>query len=120
MRTTLGAREFDGMGPDGGWLEGIPVVVSENIVSSGSPTGGIVVAINAPEVLLADDGAVSVDISREASIQMDGAPDSPPSASTVTVSLWQHNMVGIRAERGINWAKRRATAVQYIEGANYA
>lgn len=120
MRTTLGTREFEGLTPNGGTLEGIPVIVSENIVSDGSPTGGLIVAINAPEVLLADDGAVSVDISREASLQMDGAPDSPVSASTVTVSLWQHNMVGIRAERGINWVKRRDTAVQYIEGAAYA
>jgi hypothetical protein len=34
-------------------------------------------------------------------------------------ALWQHNMVGIRAERFINWKKRRAGAVQYIDSANY-
>jgi HK97 family phage major capsid protein/HK97 family phage prohead protease len=120
MRTTLGTREFEGLTPNGGTLEGIPVVVSDNIYDSGSPAGDLIVAVNAPEVLLADDGQVSVDISREASLQMDSAPDSPPTASTVTVSLWQHNMVGIRAERSINYLKRRDTAVQYIEGANYA
>jgi hypothetical protein len=37
----------------------------------------------------------------------------------VLVSLWQHNMVGIRAERYINWGKRRAGAVQFIDSANY-
>lgn len=120
MRNTLGNQEFPGLGPSGGTLEGIPVVVSENIVSTGSPAGQLIIAINAPEVLLADDGSVAIDISREASLQMESAPDSPPSATTVTVSLWQHNMVGIRAERGINWMKRRAGAVQYIEGANYS
>jgi HK97 family phage major capsid protein len=120
MRTALGTKEFDGITPAGGSLEGIPVVTSENIVSSGSPAGGIIVAINAPEILLADDGAVQVDMSREASLQMDSAPDSPPTASTIMVSLWQRNMVALRAERMINWMRRRDGAVQYIEGAAYA
>jgi hypothetical protein len=50
---------------------------------------------------------------------MDSAPDAAPSATTVMVSLWQMNMIGIRAERYINWAKRRAGAVQYIDSARY-
>jgi hypothetical protein len=58
-------------------------------------------------------------VSREASVQMDSAPTNPPAAATVLVSLWQMNMVGIRAERFINWKKRRTGAVQYIDGANY-
>lgn len=122
MVNTLGQPEFTGMTRDGGTLAGIPVVVSQNIVSSGgSPTdGSLIVAVNARDILLADDGGVSIDVSREASLQMDDAPDSPATASTVLVSLWQHNMVGIRAERFINWVKRRATAVQFIQFAKYA
>jgi len=120
MRTPLGTTEFTGMSPSGGALEGIPVITSENIVSQGSPpTGSLIVAINAPEILLADDGAVSVDMSREASLQMDSAPDSPPTASTIMVSLWQRNMVALRAERMINWMRRRDGAVQYIQNAHY-
>lgn len=122
MRNTLGQREFPDIGPAGGSIEGIPVVTSENIVATGSsPTDGYpIVAINAPEVYLADDGGVNVDISREASLQMDSAPDSPTTASTVLVSLWQRNMVAIRAERYITWKKRRDTAVQFISYAKYA
>jgi HK97 family phage major capsid protein len=120
LRNALGQKEFDGMGPGGGSLEGIPVVTSENIVTAGSPAGSLIVAINAPEILLADDGAVQVDMSREASLQMDSAPDSPPTASTIMVSLWQRNMVALRAERMINWMRRRDGAVQYISGAAYA
>jgi len=120
MRNTLGGRDFPDINMGGGSLEGIPVVVSENIADGGSsPPTNLIIAINTPEILLADDGQVSVDISREASLQMDTAPDSPATASTVTVSLWQHNMVAIRAERGLNWVRRRATAVQYIEGGLY-
>jgi hypothetical protein len=51
---------------------------------------------------------------------METTPDSPVTASTVTVNLWQHNMVAIRAERFINWKVRRATAAGVIAAAKYA
>jgi HK97 family phage major capsid protein/HK97 family phage prohead protease len=122
MRNSLGQKEFTDITLNGGVLEGIPVITSENIVAmGGSPTDGYpIVAINAPEVLLADDGGVEIDISREASLQMDSAPDSPETTSTILVSLWQRNMVAIRAERFITWKKRRTGAVQYISFAKYA
>jgi HK97 family phage major capsid protein/HK97 family phage prohead protease len=122
MRNSLGQREFNDITLNGGSLEGIPVVTSENIVAmGGSPTDGYpIVAINAPEILLADDGGVEIDISREASLQMNDAPDSPETTSTILVSLWQRNMVAIRAERFITWKKRRTGAVQYISYAKYA
>jgi hypothetical protein len=78
------------------------------------------ILVLANEILLADDGTVTIDASREASLQMDSAPDSPPSATTVLVSLWQNNMIGIKAERFINWQRRRAQAVAWIDGAKYA
>ena len=39
--------------------------------------------------------------------------------TTATYSLWQRNSVGIRAERWINYQRRRDGAVQYISGAAY-
>lgn len=121
MRNTLGQREFPDITVNGGFLEGVPVVTSENIVSpTGSPADGtLIIAINANEVMLADEGGIEIDVSREASLQMDSAPDSPETASTVTVNLWQHNMVAFKAERFITWAKRRTQAVQLISGAAY-
>jgi hypothetical protein len=97
------------------------VVASENLpATGGSPGDGypIIFAI-APEILLADDGQTVVDASTEASVQMDTTPDSPPTASTYMVRLWQMNFVGLRAERWINWLKRRTTVVGYISGAKY-
>jgi HK97 family phage major capsid protein len=122
MRNSLGTQEFPGINVNGGTFEGLPVVVSENVpYTGGSPTdGGIIVLANAGDILLADDGQVTIDASREASLQMETAPDSPPTASTTLVSLWQHNMMAIRAERYINWAKRRSTSVAYISSAKYA
>jgi len=121
MVNTLGQAEFPSVNINGGSLLGIPIVASNNIPSTtGSPSEGypIILAL-APEILLADDGAVTIDVSREASLQMDTAPDSPPTASTVTVSLWQQNLIAIKAERFINWKLRRSTAVAYIQSAVY-
>ena len=69
------------------------------------------------DVYLADDGQVVVDASREASLQMLDNPTNNSASATATslVSLWQTNSVGLRAERFINWKKRRAEAVQYME-----
>jgi HK97 family phage major capsid protein/HK97 family phage prohead protease len=105
----------------GGTIQGIPIVVSENIPpTTGSPAEGWpIILLSAREILLADDGQVTVDASREASLQMETAPDSPPTGSTLFQSLWQTNSVGIRAERFINWVKRRSTAVSYLSNAVY-
>jgi HK97 family phage major capsid protein len=124
MTNPLGQPEFPGLqinGASGGTFMGLPVILSENIpanATSGSEGTRIILA-KASEILLADDGETMLDVSSEASLQMDSAPDAAPSATTVFVSLWQMNMIGIRAERYINWAKRRAGAVQYIDSANY-
>jgi hypothetical protein len=70
---------------------------------------------------------VSIDASREASLQMldnptvssaSGSPLAP--VPTSLVSMFQTNSVAIRAERYINWMKRRAAAAQYINGVKYA
>jgi HK97 family phage major capsid protein len=121
MRNSLGNKEFPDIGINGGTIEGVPVITSENIVATGgSPTDGYpIVALNAPEILLADDGGVSIDVSREASLQMNDAPDSPETTSTILVSLWQRNMVAIKAERFITWKKGRTGAVQFISSGKY-
>ena len=126
----LGQPEFPGLSINGGTAGtffGIPVILSENISAQDEvtgppaiPAGSRIILAKASEIMLADDGQVMLDASNQASLQMDSAPTNPPTATTVMVSLWQMNMVGIRAERFINWTKRRAGAVQYITGAAYA
>jgi len=121
MVNSLGQSSFPNINAEGGTLFGYPVVASENIPSTtGSPTEGypIIFAL-AKEILLADDGQVVLDASNQASIQLDGAPDSPPGASTAYISMWQMNMTGLRAERWINWLKRRTGVVQFISSALY-
>lgn len=122
MRNSLGQREFPDVTMMGGRFEGLPVIVSETLglLSTGSPSSPIVILANANDIMLADDGQVTIDVSREASLQMDSAPDNPPTASTVFQSLWQTNSIGIKAERYINWVKARPQAVQYLDSVNWA
>ena len=65
-------------------------------------------------MFVADDG-IEIDISSDASLQMDSAPDAPPTASTVLVSLCQLNLRGFRVERFVNWATTTG-AVKYLAG----
>jgi HK97 family phage major capsid protein/HK97 family phage prohead protease len=100
-------------------LFGLPVIASQVVPGTTSPAGDMIVLCRASDILIADDGGVTIDVSREASLQMDTAPDDPTSATTVLVSLYQNNLVGIRAERYINWQRRRDQAVAWISGAAY-
>jgi len=122
MQNALGQSEYPTVSPEGGTLAGFRVITSTNIPSSGgSPTDGYMMAFICPgEILLADDGNVTIDASDQASLQFDSAPDSPATASTVMLSLWQANMVALRAEREINWYKRRTGAVQFLDFVKYS
>lgn len=119
MQNALGQPEFPGISMNGGTLLGIPVIVSEYLANDGGSAGGIVVLANANDIYFADEGGFQVDLSMEASVQMDDAPDNPSTASTVHVSLWQRNLVGFRAERTVNWARRRSASVSWLDAVTW-
>ncbi len=120
MVNPLGQPEFPGLTANGGTFFGLPVIVSE-YAGANYLSGSIVVLVNASDIYFADEGGVSVDMSREASLEM---LDSSLQGSAVAdvngtslVSLWQTNSVGFLAERTVNWARRRHTGVTYLTGA---
>lgn len=117
MVNPLGQSEFPGITMNGGTFQGLPVITSQYLPSDSS--GGIVALINAGDIYVADEGGIDLSMSTEASLQMDNEPDNPSTASTVMVSLWQRNLVGFRAERTINWARRRTSAVSYLTGVSW-
>lgn len=120
LRNALGAKEFPGLGINGGTLEEIPVIVSEYVPTDTS--GSLLIMVNASDIYIGDEGGFQVDVSREASLQMLDNPTNNSVGSTVPtslVSLWQTNSVGFRAERIINWKKRRSGAVQVVDGVAY-
>ena len=131
MTNTLTSEpEFPSITMNGGTLAGLPVVSSEYVPVSASPTGDFVVLVNANDIWFADEGGIAIDMSREATLEMDnaptgaasalvGSPSNPTAHSNIVVSLWQTNCVGFRAERTLNWARRRESSVQVLWGVNW-
>lgn len=107
-----GARLFPDLTMEGGTVQGIRVITSQ-------AAGSNVIAVQPQLILYADDGGVTIDASREASLQMDSAPDNPQVATSLMVSLWQNNLVGLRAERFVNWKRSMTNAVMYLTAAAY-
>lgn len=107
-----GSPEFPGVTLAGGSYRGLTFITSNAATTN-------VVALQPALVLYADDGGVTIDASREASLQMDSAPMSPADATTVYVSLFQNNMVALRAERFVNWKRVATNAVKYLTAANW-
>lgn len=110
MMNALGQPEFPLLTADGGSVMGIPVYTSQSVPAE------TLVLCKPSEVLMADDGGATIDISREATVLMDDGTGDPGETS---IALWQSNAVGIRAERYINWTRRRDDAVYYITNAEY-
>lgn len=108
LTNALGQPEFPTMNMGGGTLMGIPVITSEYAESN-------VVLAKASDIYLVDDSGVTVDMSREASLEMlDGSLTQAPPTGAALVSMFQNNLVALRAERSINWSRRRASAVAYL------
>lgn len=120
MRNALGQKEFPELTMLGGRFEGLPVIVSEYV-----PTvtdGAYVILASASDIWLADDGLVTVDASREASLEMLDNPTNDASdgnPATTMISMFQTNSIAMRAERFVNWKKRRAAAVALISEVNW-
>lgn len=113
-KNALGQREYPEITLTGGTLAGLPIIISQYV-------GNRLILVNAPDIYLADDGGVAIDMSREASLEMVNNPtqDSVAGTGTQLVSMFQTNSVAIRAERWINWQRRRPAAVSVITGVAY-
>ena len=122
LRNSLGQQEFPGLTLNGGTMEGIPVITSQYL-ASGASFGNMVVALSANEIGLADDGAVDIKVSDQATIEMSDTPagdaGTPTAGSTVPVSMFQTNSLAILAERFITWKKLRSTAVVFMDDVNW-
>lgn len=119
MRNPLSQAEFPGITLNGGTFEGVPVIVSDYLPVDSA--GGMVILLNASDIWLADDGQVTIDASREASLQMLDNPTNSSATGTATsmVSMFQTNSTAFLAERFINWQRRRVSAVAWLDNVNW-
>lgn len=110
MLNALGQQEFPSITAEGGSLMGMPVYTSQSVPAE------TLVVFRPSDVLIADDGGASVDVSREATVLMDNGEGDP---GTTSINLWEQNAVGIRAERYITWTRRRDESVYYLTDCEY-
>jgi hypothetical protein len=106
--TTAGDAAFPQMTPQGGILRGVPAIVTDGVENQ-------IVLVDANGIAAGSD-TIEIDSATHATVQMDSTPDNPASASTVMKSLWQHDMVGIRAVRFFGAQRLRANSVYVISG----
>ncbi len=118
MRNAFGQREFEGISQLGGTLEGDPVVTGDNV-----PAGNMIL-LKPSDIYKIGDGGIQVSMSNEATIEMDttptGASDTPAAATLNMVNMYQTESTAIKIVRSMNFAKRRASAVDRITGAAYS
>jgi HK97 family phage major capsid protein len=120
MMNSLGQPEFPGISMNGGTFAGLPVITSEHVPDD--TAGDLIVLVNAQDIYYGDDGDVKVDTSEHASLEMaDGVSgDSGAPTAAQLVSMYQTNSVAFRAERRVDWMRRRDSGVRLITGVNYA
>ncbi len=80
------------MTPMGGTLDGVPVRVSQYLANNGGSGGAPFILVDESEIFLADDGAVTLDASDVASIEMS---DTPAGSSIATVAASSTNLVSM-------------------------
>lgn len=113
MTNPLGQPEFPSMAT-GASLFMMPVLITDYV-------SDIVVLVNASDIYLADEGEISIQTSREASLEMADNPahDSITPTGASLVSMFQTNSTAILAERTINWMRRRDPSVVYLTGVSW-
>jgi HK97 family phage major capsid protein len=108
--TTLGVPQFPNLTGNGGSLLGLQVITSNNVPS------GYIISMHPPSVAIADEGGLQIDASREASVELE---DNPTSGNYHLISAFQSNLIFVRAERFITWARLRSKGVFYLTSAAY-
>jgi hypothetical protein len=106
-----GLSAFPNLSPVGGSIQDVPVLLSDAV------SVGNVLLVDASGVAAAS-GDVVLNEFREGMVQLDTAPDSPPTSATPYVSLWQMNMVAILCERLMAVTRLRSDAVALCNNSN--
>jgi hypothetical protein len=111
---TAGAPVFPNLGPTGGEL--FPNVVA---IASDSISSSAALLFDATALIGNSEGIIP-GRSEQAALQMEStSPDSPPTASTVMLALWQNDLVALRMERFFGYTIMRSSGVASLSGVAY-
>jgi hypothetical protein len=117
MLTSLGQAAFPGITQEGGNLRGFTVLTGDNVPS------GAVIMMKPSDIYRIGDMGVTVSVSDVATIEQDSAPqgasDTPVAASATIMSMFGTESVAFKVVRRVNFAKRRTSAVAYVDNADY-
>ena len=102
---------FPNLTPVSGSINGITVLTSDSV-----STGNVILADASG--IAAASGDIALNEFREGTVQLESVPDSPTSASTNYISLWQLNLTAIMVERFIVAVRLRSDAVALCNNAN--
>jgi hypothetical protein len=110
---TAGAPVFPNLGVTGGELfPGVTAIASDSISSSAA------LLFDATAIVGNSEGIIP-GRSEQGTIQMESAPDSPPTGATTVISLWQHDLVALRMERFFGFTLMRASGAASLSGVSY-
>lgn len=111
---SAGGAAFPGVNAiSGGTVGGVPLLICDEC------TDGEIWLIDASQFAAGSEG-LRLDASREATLNLDTLGESPVVAGTVTTSLWQMDLVGLKIERMIGLKQLRSDAAAKITAASYS
>jgi hypothetical protein len=108
-----GTPAFPNLGPTGGELwPGVTAIASDQISSSAALMFDSTALVGNADLIIPGR-------SEQGTIQMETAPDSPPTGATTVISLWQNDLVALRMERFFGFTIMRNNGVASLSGVNY-
>src|SRR5262249_52892507 len=81
-------------------------------------TNGQIIAIDA-NAIAASTSQLGLEYFWEGDIQLESAPDSPPSAGTTRINLWQNNLAALLLRRRFGGELLRSTGAAMLSQVNY-
>ncbi|MEQ8263323.1 phage major capsid protein [Pseudohaliea sp.] len=117
LRNALDQYEFPEVSTTGGTIYQMPVIVGDNV-----PENALIM-LKPSDIYRIGAGEMQVSISQQATIEMDDAPagdtDTPTAPTGKFVGMFQTESTAIKVVQSMNFARRRESAVAWINDADY-
>jgi capsid protein len=110
--SSTGAPAWPSLTVNGGDIAGIAVLPSDQIASTAA-------VMFAGDALAGNSDPIRLDGTEQAAVQLDTSPDSPATATTTMLSLWQTDHRALRAERFFGFTVTRASGIASLSGVSY-